>query len=110
MNDVHMKVAPKHNKLVAIQYTGDNEAAVCDMFKDHRKPLMEFEIQQTMGYSFVGKQFKPYAHTTVETENAVTKKCRAHVRFSDYIVLDTENGTFEVYNDLDFARKFMPAE
>ena len=110
MNDVYLKVAPKHNNLVAIQYTGANEAAVHQMFCDHCKPLMEFEIQNTMGYSFVNNPIKPYAHTAVGTENAVTKKCRDRVRFSDYIVLDTENGTFEVYSDLDFARKFMPAD
>jgi formylmethanofuran dehydrogenase subunit E len=113
MNDTWVKVQPKHNELielVAIQYTGANEAAVHQMFCDHSKPLMEFEIQKTIGYSFVNNQVKPYAHTAVETENAVCKKCSEQVKFSDYIVLDAENGTFEVYTDLDFARKFMPAD
>ena len=110
MNEVWLEVAPKHNKLAAIQYTGANEAAVHQMFRDHSKPLVEFEILKTMGYSFVNNQIKPYAHIAVETENAGGKKCREQVKFSDYIVLDTENGTFEVYSDLDFARKFMPAD
>lgn len=110
MNDVYLKVAPKHNKLVAIQYTGANETAVCDMFKDHCKPLVTFEIKKALGFSFTLGERRLHAYTAVETKNTDGTVCVSRLGFGDYILLDTENGTFEVYNDLDFARKFMPAE
>ena len=105
------KVKPKQMDLVAIQYAGYNKEAICEMFWRHKDIFKSFEIQETYGFETVNGEQRRGSIVVIETLkfDGVRNKLDC-IEIDDYIVLNTSNGDVAVYEELEFAKKFMPAD
>ena len=107
------KVKPKSEDLVAIQYVGYNKEAICEMFWRHKDMFKSFEIQETCGFEMVNGEQCRGSITVLEAvkfDGGGARDRIDSIEIGDYIVLNTSNGKVAVFEELEFAQKFMPAD